>query len=390
MAVTTWQWDYGLQSQYISFTEDERSAQALATKIRGVLDVEFDNKVTLSFALDHVNTQLNDHYFDGVTDNGELHITAPETTRLHRAMINWNGESSNVGFGRFSVMLADESLINDFNDWTVEQVFDGARLELLFGSQSKVRYSYLNRVQRIYGNRAKPELSSDDVRYGALSGQRPVNQWGSHNIDFHLIELLQEDWQFLKLISYYWNLDHKDLPQQSSQTLGALMEYKRKPGNLTYRLRAQAAFQVPKVNNINSEVFFYSFEFGLALSSTEVFLKHQEFESKGDNWFRNPFAYAQDYYGHYWQYNAGSGGLINQALGINWRKRKWRLQASYHQFKQSKGQQRLGNQWLVSATYRFGRQHNIMLRSALFNDKTQSTYLANELNKFWLIYSYQI
>ncbi len=389
-AETKWQWGYGVQSQYANFSEDKRKAEVLATKVRGTLDIEVNHSLTLSFALDHVVTHFNDSYFDGVTDNGELQITAPESTRINHATVLWENEAWLSRFGRMSFSLTDEALVSDFDDWPVEQVFDGGQFEKSFGSQSRLRYSYFNQVHRVYGSHADESLSEADIRFAALNGRRPVNQLGTHDIDFHLLELIQEDWQYLKLTSFIWHLEHQDIPQQSSQTLGFNLVYQQKPDQINYQLLMQAAYQKPINNALESNVLFYSLEAGIGLGASEFFMKQQESESRGDNWFRVPFSYTQDYYGHYWQYNAGSGGLINQAAGMRWRKRSIKLAASFHQFEQSKDHDALGNQWLLSATYRFARQHNLTLRLSLFDDKTKSPYLARDLNKLWLIYRYQI
>jgi hypothetical protein len=172
----------------------------------------------------HVSA-LGDRY--NSTANGRTAypvVSDPQTTQLNRAFVAWHGQRFGAALGRQRIELDNQRFIGSVGWRQTEQTFDALALDGRIGERTTLRYDYLDRVHRVFG---------DDNPNALLRGR---------NLAAHLFNAAHDGFGG-RWVGYAYLIDDQDVPGASTATWGLRQSGSHSSGTLEFGWTLEAAQQ---------------------------------------------------------------------------------------------------------------------------------------------------
>jgi len=250
--------------------------------------------------------------------------------------------------GRQRILLDDQRYVGGVGWRQNEQTYDGLSFTYAGFERTRVFYSYVANVNRIFGS---------DV---------PA---GDHEQDTHLLNVKTGLTDQVDLVGYAYLIDNDDAPAFSTDTFGL-----RGTGALDLdfgrlALLGEYAVQSDAANNpagFDTDYFRLQADW-----SREAFSAGIGFESLGSDdgqGFRTPLATLHAFNGWADQFLVTPGaGLEDLYLKAGYEVRGWKLQAVYHDFSAESGGQDYGSELDFAASTKLGGRYQLLLKAARFS-----------------------
>jgi hypothetical protein len=377
------EFDWSSRLRYANVDADN-SGQAASLLLRGTVESEWNDIFSSTLEADAIGSAFRDDHSDGVDFNNQPLIPDPPGTEINQAFISANLESVNINLGRQRINFDNQRFIGGNGFWQNEQTFDALLARVKIASNSNLTYSYIDNVNRIYGDEADKNNSGIEHNYDNL--ERSAAFLGDHQHHSHLSRLEWNEWDYTRVVAYGYRIDNRDLPAVSNNTLGISYNLNYKIDSIKYRVQIEAAQQDRFEINTDS-LPYYLIDFGLGINTYEISARYEILGSKDNSAFITPLGSNHDFEG--WADEIGNtpdAGVRNFSIGLLWRASPFRVETSYHFFEDDQQGQNIGREFDLDFIYKPARKHSISLRFANFEPADNAT----SIRKVYLDYSFNL
>ncbi len=266
-------------------------------------------------------------------------------------------------FGRRTLNLDDWRFIGSVVWRQNEQAYDGIELNYEGLRDTRVFYSYVNRVKRIFGTTVPA---------------------GSHRQDTHLLNVrheLTEDWS---VVGFAYLIDNQDQPVFSTRTFGLRFEGAAalaggKVSLLGEYARQSSAYNAP----VDFDADFTQLQALWSKDAWSLGLGYELLGSDNGEGFRTPLATLHKFNGWADLFLATpDAGLQDTYLRLGYRLRSWIFSVRYHDFRADAGSEKWGSELDASATRKFSDKVSLLLKAAHFNADSAAF---DDTTKLWLM-----
>ncbi len=296
-------------------------------------------------------------------------IVDPDNTELNQLYFNY-APSTNTGLrvGRQRIVYANQRFFGNVGWRQNEQTFDAIDLQHRFSRGLMLRYSYLDRAQRVFGddhpnrNLARWKLNTNllELGYPIAAGQ---------------------------LSGYAHFIENETLPLTSHRNLGvrylAKHEDVEKIGwlvNLEYARQNQFADGLDLI-----DAQYQLLEGGVIWRANTFKLGWENLSGDGQYGFATPFATLHAFNGWADRFlTTPVNGLQDTYLGWNRKWGNWGASFVWHDFQSDQGNLDYGQEWNASLNWSFQPRWNALVKFADF----QADDLGADVQKTWLSVEY--
>ena len=296
-------------------------------------------------------------------------VADPESDEINQAWIGYSNDAFHATLGRQLVLLDNQRFFGNSGWRQNEQTFDALAASYAFGeARPSVRYTYLDRVLRVFGHRNPNPLQ----REWSLGG--------------HLFNVSQA-LPFGVLSAYAYLVENNDIASQSTRTLGARWSGKHVWGETQFAWTAEWAEQSEHANNPLSQSAQYRFmEPSVSVGGITLKAGWEVLGGDGHYGFSTPFATLHAFNGWADRFNATPvNGLDDRYIGIGGKIGKAVWAASYHDFRADHGNQAYGREFDASIGYPFNKHVSGLLKLADY----RSDGFASDVRKLWASVEYR-
>lgn len=379
------EFDWGARSRYANVNADN-SGQAASILLRGTLESQWNGLLESTLEVDHVSTAFKDDHSDGERLNDQPLIPDPQGTEINQAFVSLNLEQSVVHLGRQRINFDNQRFIGGNGFWQNEQTFDAALGKLKLSTNSNLTYAYIGNANRIYGDDADKNITGTDPYGNGFVWERPVTLWGDHEHNSHLARMEWNEWDYTRLVGYAYRIDNRDMPVASNNTLGVSYNLNYKHQQIKYRVQLEAAQQDRYEINADG-LDYYLLDLGFGFGAYEINARYEVLGANEGAAFITPLASNHDFEG--WSDEIGNttnSGVRNASFGLLWRASPFRIETSYHYFKNDINGGNIGEEFDLDFSYKPARKHTISLRLANFEPEDDS----GAIRKVYLDYSFNL
>ncbi len=307
------------------------------------------------------NTPWKDN-FPGVVD--------PKGSDLNQLYVDYSfNEDSAMRLGRQRILLDNQRFVGGVGWRQNEQTYDGVTFTSTAISKTKLSYSYIGNVRRIFGSRVTA---------------------GRNNVDTHLLNAriaLNDSWS---VTPYYYRIDNDDVASFSTATAGARFAGNFKAGEGKVALVAEFATQSDIANNpVNYDAEYahvsgmWSGANGLALGVAYESLGGDS--SVEDAMFRTPLATLHAFQGWADKFLTTPDAGINDVFAtVKYKAGKWNLTGVYHDFSSEAGSVDYGTEFDVSAGTKISKNYGLLFKGAFFSGEPDGI---PDTTKFWIMFT---
>jgi hypothetical protein len=375
-AVTSGKAHVALRFRYEHVDQDNLAENANAAPLRIRLNYQTGvwNNWSAFGEFDHIaEVFLNDYNSGAGTSPGRTQypvVADPRGSDLNQLYVQFSpSEDWQLRLGRERITLDNHRFVGNVVWRQNEQTFDGLTLRVNSIPKTKLFYSYIENVNRIFG---------DSV---------PA---GDHGVNTHLLNAkinLSDNWAITPYIYY---IDNEDDVSSSTSTYGARFTGDTGLASGILSFLAEFAAQSDAADNpVNYDADYFhisalwSAKNGLSLGAA--------FESLGGDAlaagmaFRTPLATGHAFQGWADQFlSTPDSGIDDAYLTVKYNLASWNLTAVYHDFSSEAGSGDFATELDLSAGRKLGDRYGLLLKAALFNaDSTATSYV--DTNKFWVM-----
>lgn len=341
-------------------------AQASTLKLRLSADWAFSSNWQAIVQLDHVEAFTPDNYNSmAFMSRSTSPIADVADSEINHAYLRYSSDSNwALAIGRQGIVFDNQRHVGNIEFWQQDQSFDAVVFEYNDQLSWSGSYSYVSKVQRIFGRSAKSQFSSQDIRFGRVP-QRSTQGLGIHNHDTHLINVSYGFDEANSLTGYVYLIDNETRPEFSSNTIGLRALGSIKPNAIKWGYVAEYAYQ--QGANNNPRVYSASYVMLEASAQINSHLFSATFEHLGDD---NAFGFVTslgdnhrfqgwaDVFNDYLQNTSGMNDLSLSYRGRD-KKLRWRVKA--HQFVNTRNNQTIGHELNAQLAYRYTRKWEFQL-----------------------------
>lgn len=321
---------------------------------------------------DHVFHLLSDFNSGAGTSPGKGQypvIADPKGSDLNQLYLDYKmNDDSMFRFGRQRILLDNQRFVGGVGWRQNEQTYDGLTFTTTALRNTKLQYSYIGYVRRIFGQ--------------TVSG-------GKNNVDTHLLNArvdLADGWS---LTPYYYYIDNQDVAAFSTGTAGARLAGGFEAGEAgKIKLVAEFATQSDAANNpVSYDAQYVHVDAALVMDNgLSVGIAYESLggdASVSGASFRTPLATLHKFQG--W----ADRFLVTPAEGINdiyatvrYKAGKWNLTGVYHDFSAESGSGDFGTEFDLSAGTKISDHYSVLFKGAFFSGDSASY---PDTNKFWIM-----
>ncbi len=348
-------------------------ADALTTRLRLNYRTGHWNGLSGFVEYDHVFHLLSDFNSGGGTSPGKGNfpvVADPKGSDLNQLYVDYAfTDKTSFRGGRQRILLDNQRFVGGVGWRQNEQTYDGVTFTSTALSKTKLHYSYIGNVRRIFGERVPA---------------------GRNNVDTHLLNAkvaLNDSWS---ITPYYYRIDNKDVAAFSTATLGARFAGGVKAGEGNFDLVAEFATQSDIANNPVSYDAEYALLSGM-WNLTNGLSLGLAYESLGGDattpgkMFRTPLATLHAFQGWADRFlTTPAQGIDDVYATVKYKAGKWNLTGVYHDFSSEAGSGDYGTELDLSAGTRISDNYSILFKGAFFSGDT--TAFA-DTNKFWIMFT---
>lgn len=378
-------------------------ASAFTTRLKLTSIFTLDDKESWNIAIEpnYVHA-FNDGDYNSVTIQQQTSpIADAENFSWSQVNLQYhNDENLHITVGRQALAFDNERMIGANEFWQTPQRFDAVKLDYNDQVKWHIQYAYSNKVHRIFGSKSNKDIPKEDVRYPQfLSGdltQRPVNEWGEHRLNSHLLNIHYKTDNNINIVGYGYLLENKDQPWFSSNTVGFRIFDEFKPHQFKYRYTVEYARQHGSDNNPeNFHNWYYLLSASIQYKSHLLQLNQEVFSEDNNIGFMFTLGSNHKFQGWADVFNGYNrfAGLRDNNISYKGRKNKLRWRTVWHHFRSYNSNINIGNELDLELAYRLNRQWNLKLRYSAFNAKQGSEQFArvnHDLKTYFISFSYNI
>lgn len=298
-------------------------------------------------------------------------VADPNNTELNQAWLRYApGADSSVTLGRQRLIHENHRFIGNVGWRQNEQTFDALDVSHRFSPRFSLRYSYLDRVQRIFGvDHPQPNQARWDLDTHLLAASATLGP-GSLSGYLHLIE-------------------NQSLPTSSHKNLG--LRYVAK-GNASASLSWQATLELARQRpyaegaSVN-RASYRLLEGSLGWQGNSFSLGHEVLGGSGQYGFATPLATLHAFNGWADRFLATPGNGL-QDLYLGWKRGfgDWNAAVVWHDFRADRGSAGYGREWDASLGRSFGKQWSLLLKAARYESRGFNV----DVDKFWVSLEYRL
>lgn len=346
--------DTRLRSEYVR-QDGLGDATALTFAARFGYEVEPFRR--LSFLVEGEGiAQLTDNYTDTVrVIPGRPTVADPEDIQLNRAQARYTfAEGGSATLGRQRIVYDDARFVGNVIFRQNEQTFDAASLDWKVNSDVRVRYAYIDRVNRIFG------------------GESAVGVFRS---DSHVA---QSDWQTTSLgqiSAFVTALDFQNSPGDSQLTYGLRWSRPFKSGAWRAKFEVDAARQQDyRGNTAEFDVHYGKAKATLGKGDIDFAVASEWLQGDGGVSFQTPLATLHAFQGFADVFlRTPPEGLRDINLGLTWKPGEFPVGDSFslllrgHIFTDDSGAALFGREFDALARLQLKKWLAFELRGAVFD-----------------------
>lgn len=374
--------------------EHEKQGRATSLRLRGEWHAKWQDWLNTELELDYVATAWKSEHNNGVNLTQKPLIPDVNGAEVNQSFLQFNLSNTTLFFGRRRIELDDQRFIGSNNFWQNDQTFDSVSASHSFWSASKLQYIYISNVNRILGNNTNLRLMPSQMGYQAgAQNTRPVALLGDHKHRTHLLHAKFREWDHQSLTGFYYHIDNRDERQTSNQTLGFRYELDQRFGALKSEVIASMATQKRKpleeISSNQSDYQYYTLlEATLGYRSSQIGVRYEKLSADDNLAFITPLGALHDFHGWADKFNQSALGIIDRSVHTGFRKSPWRFDVRHHWFKTDEHTIDWGREWDLDITYKFNRDHKILMRLADFQSASQSRIAFPSERRIYLNYSF--
>ncbi|HTF96642.1 MAG TPA: hypothetical protein VL995_10960 [Cellvibrio sp.] len=383
LAVGEHELDWASRARYAN-VDAENSGQAASLLLRGNIESTWNDTLGSLLEVDGIATTFNDDHSDGVRFNNQPDIPDPKGVEINQAFLSLDREWAVFQLGRQRINFDNQRFIGGNGFWQNEQTFDALLGKFKVASNSNFTYSYVANVNRIYGDDADKN-SGGTSQYGQAN-VRAAAWLGDHEHNTHLTRLEWNEWDYTRVVAYAHRMDNKDMPSASNNTFGASYQFNYKADLIKYRVQIEAA-QQDRFEVAADRLPYYLVDLGFGIRTWELNTRYEVLGQNEGAAFITPLGSNHDFEG--WADEIGNtpnSGIRNFSVGLLWRESPFRIETSYHFFKDDLEGNDIGREFDLDLVYKPSRKHSIALRLAQFEPEDSS----DSIRKVYLDYAFNL
>lgn len=297
-------------------------------------------------------------------------VVDPDNTELNQALINWTpNPNTRATLGRQRLIYGNQRFIGNVGWRDNEQTFDAVDGQYTFGNGATLRYSYLDRVLRVFG---------DD------HPNRNLARW---DLDAHLFDAGVKLGPGL-LNGYLHLFENETLPLASHKNLGLRYAAQGGPADgLGWSVTAEFARQRPYADGARiNDAEYGLIEGGLRWSGHQFSAGYERLGGDGRYGFQTPFATLHAFNGWADRFlTTPVNGIEDRYVG--WKRAFGAVTANlvWHDFQADRGGADYGDEWNASLAWAFKPGWNALLKFARYD----SDGFGADVDKLWLSLEYK-
>ena len=244
-----------------------------------------------------------------------------------------------------------------------EQAYDGVELNYEGLANTRVFYSYVNRVKRIFGDTVPA---------------------GSHRQDTHLLNVrskLTDDWS---VVGFAYLIDNEDQPSFSTRTFGLRFEGRAALAGGNVSLLGEYARQSSAYNApVSFDADFVQLQAIWSREAWSLGVGYELLGSDNGQGFRTPLATLHKFNGWADKFPSTPGaGLRDAYFRVDYRLTDWTLALRLHDFRADAGSENWGSEVDASASRKLGDRLSLLLKAAHFDADSPSF---DDTTKLWVM-----
>jgi hypothetical protein len=354
--------------------QDGIARSAFASTLRARLGLRTREWQGLSMVVEgesigHVGEE---RYNDTVNGHTQYPTVAdPKDSSINQAYLRWRwAKRFEVSAGRQAVNLDNQRWIGSVGWRQNDQTLDGAGLLLKPLAGLSLGYTYVWRVNRVFG--------------------RESPQGTYHDNNIHLIRLGQDVKGFGTLAVYDYLLDMPDAPASSSQTLGARFSGSHALGASRFKLLYALEYARQADYGHNPRDFSLDYlllEPGVGVGPLSLRLGYERLAGNGTVALQTPLATLHAFNGWADKFlTTPANGLRDVYGDIGWKLKgpgllkDTSLRLAYHDYHSVHASQRYGTEWNLLASHPLGSHFTVLAKYASYN----ADRFATDTSKYWM------
>lgn len=296
-------------------------------------------------------------------------VVDPDNTELNQAYIQYApSEATKFMLGRQRVIVDNQRFFGNVGWRQNEQTFDALNVEHRFNNGLNFRYSYLDRVQRIFGD------------------EHPNQNLARWQLNTHLLSL-NHAVGLGTLTGYAHFIDNQTLPLSSHQNIGVRYVAKRDNKDaLGWLASAEYAKQSDYANGSNDiDADYLLLEGGLVWRANTFKAGWEQLSGNGSYGFATPFATLHIFNGWADRFlTTPVNGLQDSYLSWNRKFGKLTANVAWHDYQSDRLNIHYGQEWNASLGWAFAPKWNALLKLADY----QADDIGFDVRKTWLSVEY--
>ncbi len=296
-------------------------------------------------------------------------VVDPDNTELNQAYIQYApSEATKFMLGRQRVIVDNQRFFGNVGWRQNEQTFDALNVEHRFNNGLNFRYTYLDRVQRIFGD------------------EHPNQNLARWQLDAHLFSL-NHAVGLGTLTGYAHFIDNQTLPLSSHQNVG--LRYVAKQDNkdgIGWLATGEYAKQSDYANGSNIiDADYLLLEGGLVWRANTFKAGWEQLSGNGSYGFATPFATLHIFNGWADRFlTTPTNGLQDSYLSWNRKFGKLTANVAWHDYQSDRLNIHYGQEWNASLGWAFAPKWNALLKLANY----QADDIGFDVRKTWLSVEY--
>ncbi len=218
-------------------------ASASTLKLRLTANWQASDNWQAQLQGDYVHAFNDGNFNSGVVAVNTTPINEAKGSEINQVWLRYQSDYNwSLTLGRQALNLDNQRHVSDVAFWQNDQSFDAFTVQYSDSMHWQIRYSYLTKVHRIFGDDARAILSPEDIRFDT-NPNRPFLQLGNHQHNSHLLNMQYKFNPAVTVSSYAYLLDNQSASQLSSNTYGIRVTGQIKPQHIKYGYEAEIAHQ---------------------------------------------------------------------------------------------------------------------------------------------------
>ncbi|MGI9201752.1 MAG: alginate export family protein [Woeseiaceae bacterium] len=373
-ALTSGDFSLGLRARYEFVDQDgiDEDANATTTRLRLNYRTAKWHNWSAFVEFDHVfNILLTDYNSGGGTspNKGDYPVIAdPDGSDLNQMYFDYSSSPDwKWRLGRQRILLDNQRFVGGVGWRQNEQTFDAFSLTTTALGNTKLFYSYVGQVKRIFGE--------------TVPG-------GTNNVDSHLFNIKVDLGDSWAVTPYAYLIDNKDVTAFSTTTIGARIAGDLAVGEGKISLLGEFATQSDAgdapVNYDADYSHFTATWVGASGLSIGIGFESLGGNPEEDSAFRTPLATLHAFNGWADKFlSTPDAGIKDTYVSAKVPVGKWKLTAVFHDFAAETGSGDHGTEIDLAAARKLSDRYSLLFKGAFFSADTASAY--TDTDKFWVM-----